>query len=171
VDTSPGIERELDGGRLDDIPDAMLDAEDRRILSLIQSSFPLESRPYAAIGEACGLSEREAFDRVQKMKQRKIIRRIGANFQSAKLGFRSTLCAAKVPDHALDAFISEVNSHVGVTHNYLRNHAYNVWFTCIGPSWEEVCALLDGISRKTGIAIINLPAEKLYKIKVDFQME
>ncbi len=67
--------------------------------------------------------------------------------------------------------MAEVNSHPGVTHNYLRNHEYNVWFTCIGPSWEAVCALLDGIAGKTGVPILNLPAERMYKIKVDFQMD
>lgn len=164
-------EHELDGGRISSLPDQTLDAHDRRILDIIQSGFPLESRPYEAIGRKLDLTEEEVFKRVQELKARKIIRRIGANFQSAKLGFRSTLCAAKVPEEQLEDFIAEVNSHVGVTHNYLRDHAYNVWFTCIGPSWEEVCALLDGITRKTGIAILNLPAKRLYKIKVDFQME
>lgn len=147
-----------------------LDQIDKRILDVIQSDFPLESRPYAVIGEKCGITEAEALARVRAMKQRRLIRRMGANFQSAKLGFRSTLCAAKVPDDAMDAFVAEVNRHVGVTHNYLRNHEYNIWFTCIGPSWDSVCATLAEITEKTGIAILNLPATKLFKIKVDFQM-
>ena len=163
-------EQELDGGRIDSLPDEGLDAHDRRILGIIQSGFPLESRPYAAIGREVGLPEEEVFARVRDLKARKIIRRLGANFQSAKLGFRSTLCAAKVPDEAFEHFVAEVNRHTGVTHNYLRDHEYNVWFTCIGPSWEAVCELLDGITRKTGIPILNLPAKRMYKIKVDFQM-
>ncbi len=164
-------EQELDGGGIDERPDLLLDAVDRAILGLIQSAFPLEPRPYAVIGATVGVSEQEALDRVRSLKARKIIRRLGANFQSAKLGFRSTLCAAKVPDEALEEFIAEVNRHTEVTHNYLRDHAYNVWFTCICPSWEAVCALLDGITQKTGIAILNLPAKRMYKIKVDFQMD
>ena len=147
-----------------------LDQIDKRILDVIQSDFPLESRPYAVIGEKCGVTEAEALARVRAMKERRLIRRMGANFQSAKLGFRSTLCAAKVPDEAMDGFVAEVNRHVGVTHNYLRNHEYNIWFTCIGPSWDSVCATLAEITEKTGIPILNLPATKLYKIKVDFQM-
>lgn len=147
-----------------------LDQIDKRILDVIQSDFPLESRPYAIIGEKCGITEAEALARVRAMKQRRLIRRMGANFQSAKLGFRSTLCAAKVPDDAMDGFVAEVNRHVGVTHNYLRNHEYNIWFTCIGPSWDSVCATLAEITEKTGIPILNLPATKLFKIKVDFQM-
>ena len=110
-------------------------------------------------------------DRVRGLKEKKIIRRLGANFQSAKLGFRSTLCAAKVPDDKLDAFIADVNAQPGVTHNYLRDHAYNVWFTLIGDSWDGMCATLDGISSRHGIPLLNLPAAKLYKIRVDFPME
>lgn len=165
----PGLE--LDGGSIEPHTDGMLDAADRRILNIIQSSFPLESRPYAAIGRTVGISEEEAFARVQKMKEKKTIRRVGANFNSAKLGFKSTLCAAKVPPDKLDAFVAEVNAHPGVTHNYLRSHEYNVWFTCIAPSWETLCAVIDGISEKTGIAVLNLPATQLYKVKVDFQLE
>ena len=162
---------ELDGGAIDPRPDEMMDEVDRALLSMIQSSFPLEPRPYAVIGETLGIPEQEALDRVRSLRARKLIRRVGANFQSAKLGFRSTLCAAKVPEESLEAFAAEVNRHPGVTHNYIRKHAYNVWFTCIGPSWEAVVGLLDEITRKTGIPILNLPAERMYKIKVDFQME
>lgn len=149
-----------------------LDTLDRKLLDIIQTGFPICPRPYAELGERLGITEVEALARVRALKERRIIRRLGANFQSAKLGFRSTLCAASVPEEQIDAFVAEVNSHPGVTHNYLRNHEkYNIWFTYIGPSWEAVCAALDGITRNTGIAILNLPAEKLYKIKVDFQME
>lgn len=148
-----------------------LDRIDKRILDVIQSDFPLAPRPYAIIGEKCSLTEAEALARVRALRERKLIRRLGANFQSAKLGFRSTLCAAKVPEDAMETFVAEVNRHVGVTHNYLRNHAYNVWFTCIGPSWDSVCATLAEITAKTGIPILNLPATRLFKIKVDFQMD
>ncbi len=165
------IATELDGGAVDSLADTSLDALDKRILGVIQSGFPLEPRPYAMIGEIVDAPEEEVFARVRSLKQRRIIRRMGANFQSAKLGFRSTLCAAKVPEDMLERFIAEVNRHTGVTHNYLRRHVYNVWFTCIGPSWEAVCELVESISAATGISILNLPAKRLYKIKVDFQME
>ena len=153
-----------------DMPDMPVDSVDRAILDCIQTAFPLVSRPYALIGERAGVTEHEAFARVQAMRGRGLIRRIGANFQSAKLGFRSTLCAAKVPEASLEAFVAAVNKEQGVTHNYLRNHAYNVWFTCIGESWEAVLETLERISRSTGICLLNLPASRLYKIKVDFQM-
>ena len=147
-----------------------MDSTDKRLLDIIQTDFPLAPRPYAVLGKRLGISEEDTLDRVRELKKRNIIRRLGANFQSAKLGFRSTLCATKVPPEHMEAFVAEVNAQPGVTHNYLRQHEYNIWFTCIGPSWNAVCATLDGITRRTGIAILNLPATKLYKIKVDFQM-
>lgn len=148
-----------------------IDCVDKRLLDIIQTDFPLSPRPYAVLGDKLGIPEQEALDRVRALKTKKIIRRLGANFQSAKLGFRSTLCAAKVPDDKLDAFIADVNAQPGVTHNYLRQHAYNVWFTLIGNSWEAMCATLDGLSARHGIPLLNLPATKLYKIRVDFPMD
>ena len=79
-----------------------LDLIDKKLLDIIQTAFPLVSRPYAALGEQLGISEEEALARVKAMKERRVIRRLGANFQSAKLGFRSTLCGAKVPEDKLD---------------------------------------------------------------------
>lgn len=147
-----------------------MDDFDKKILDIIQTAFPLESRPYAEIGRQVGLTEAETLARVRALTEKGVIRRIGANFQSAKLGFRSTLCSAAVPEDKLDEFIAEVNQLPGVTHNYLRAHRQNVWFTFIGPSWEDVQATLAGVTRKTGIPILNLPADKMYKIQVDFKM-
>jgi len=148
-----------------------MDAYDRKILSIIQSSYPISARPYADVGQQIGLTEAETLARVRAMKQRGIIRRIGANFSSQTLGWQSTLCAARVPEDRIEAFVAEVNRHQGVTHNYLRQHSYNVWFTFIGPDMAAVRENLAAITRATGIPILNLPAERLFKIKVDFAME
>ncbi len=148
-----------------------MDSIDKKLLDIIQTEFPITSRPYATLGESLGITEAEALARVRTLKENKIIRRLGANFQSAKLGFRSTLCAAKVPEEQLDDFVNVVNSYTGVTHNYLRKNVYNVWFTFIGASWEKVEATLAEITAKTGIEILNLPATKLFKIRVDFKMD
>ncbi|MDL2307406.1 Lrp/AsnC family transcriptional regulator [Desulfovibrio sp. OttesenSCG-928-C06] len=165
---------ELDGGAISETPaldEETLSESERSLLSLIQSGFPLEPRPYAILGKELGISEGEALDIVRGLRDKKIIRRLGANFDSAKLGFRSTLCAAKVPEHKLDEFIAAVNSNPGVTHNYLRDHNYNIWFTMIGSSWDKVLEDLAAIEEKTGISILNLPATRLYKIKVDFKLD
>ena len=148
-----------------------LDTMDKRILDIIQTDFPLESRPYAIIAERLGITEQEALDRVNALRKSRLIRRLGANFQSAKLGFVSTLCAAKVPDDKMDDFVAQVNACPGVTHNYLREHEYNIWFTLISPSRESRQATLDALTEATGIAILNLPATRLFKIRVDFRMD
>lgn len=160
-----------DGADVSPVPDADLDAVDRKILGLIQSGFPLVPRPYAVIGEHAGVGEEEALDRVKSLRARGVIRRIGANFQSGKIGFRSTLCAAKAPEGKLEAFIARVNAEPGVTHNYLRDHAYNVWFTYIGPSADHIKDVLERIAGDTGVPVLNLPARRMYKIKVDFPMD
>ena len=82
-----------------------------------------------------------------------------------------TLCAAKVPEARMAAFVERVNAEPGVTHNYQREHAYTIWFTLISPSRQDAQATLDAISRDTGVDILNLPATKLFKIRVDFRMD
>ncbi len=142
----------------------------KKLLDIIQTAFPLSPRPYETLGNMLGISEEEAFKQVRAMQKDKIIRRLGANFDSKKLGFRSTLCAAKVPKDNIADFVECVNSYSGVTHNYLRKHDYNIWFTFIGSSWEVVENTLAEMTDKTGIPILNLPATKLFKIRVDFKI-
>ncbi len=144
---------------------------EKQLLDIIQTDFPLTPRPYETLGQKLGITEAEALAHVRAMKEKKIIRRLGANFDSKKLGFRSTLCAAKVPEDKMESFVQCVNAYTGVTHNYLRKHIYNVWFTFIGENWEKVESTLAEITEKTGIPILNLPATKLFKIRVDFKMQ
>ncbi|WP_319780420.1 AsnC family transcriptional regulator [Maridesulfovibrio sp.] len=148
-----------------------MDAVDKQILGIIQSHFPIVSRPYAEIGKQVGVSEDETLSRVNTMREDGVIRRVGANFGSRELGWHSTLCAASVPEEKIDEFVAEVNRHSGVTHNYLRENDFNIWFTFIGPDKETVIATLDAITEKTGIRVLYLPATKLFKIKVDFDMK
>ena len=149
----------------------MMDGIDRDILNEIQSDFPITRRPFRDLGQRLDLSEADVLARVKRLKEVGVIRRIGGNFHSGRLNFTSTLCAAKVPDEKLDPFVREVNSYPGVTHNYLRGHDYNVWFTFIAPSMEEIEKSLDKISEKTGVTeVLNLPAVKMFKIKVDFEV-
>ncbi len=152
------------------MPGDRLDEKDRRILDIIQSGFPLASRPYAEVGGQTGLTEAETLGRVRRLKAMGVIRRMGASFNSRGLGWTSTLCAASVPEDRLEAFTAEVNRHPGVTHNYLRKNEFNVWFTLIAESVENIEAILAGIEENTGVKVLNLPAEKLFKIKVDFSM-
>ncbi len=144
---------------------------DRKILNAIQSDFPIAARPYRELGKSIDLSEEEVFERVKALRKEGIIRRIGGNFNSAKLNFMSTLCAAKVPEERLHRFVEVVNKYPGVTHNYLRNNKYNVWFTFIAPSMEMIENSLNEISEATGVKEVHsLPAVRIFKIKVDFEV-
>ena len=148
-----------------------LDTIDRAILNRIQSDFPITSRPYMPIADEVGISEDDVLKRLVRLKENGIIRRIGGNFVPNKLGFVSTLCAAKVPEVKIESFAKIVNRYPGVTHNYLRDNKYNIWFTFIAPSMEEIEANLESISKETGISdIINLPATKVFKIRAHFDL-
>jgi len=151
-------------------PPAM-DATDRTILNRIQSDFPIASRPYRVIAEDLGLDEDELLERLRRLKKRGIIRRIGGNFSPDKLGFVSTLCAARVPEDRIDLFSRVVNRYAGVTHNYQRDNEFNIWFTFIAPSMEEIRRNIKEISRETGITdILNMPATRVFKIRAHFNL-
>ena len=148
-----------------------IDDIDRAILNRIQSDFPLTPRPYETIGLELELSEEVVLKRVRRLKEAGIIRRIGGNFTPHALGFVSTLCAAKVPPDKIKQFAEVVNRYPGVTHNYRRENTYNVWFTFIAPSMDEIEANLKQISADTGVTdILNLPATDVFKIKAEFQV-
>ena len=149
----------------------MMDPVDRAIINEIQSDFPILSRPYEELGKRLHMSEGEVLERVRKLKRKGVIRRIGGNFDSRRLNFTSTLCAARVPNDKLEKFVDVVNRYSGVTHNYLRNHRYNVWFTFIAPDMSDIESALRTIGEKTGVEeICHFPAEKMFKIKVDFEV-
>lgn len=149
-----------------------IDRKDRLILNEIQRNFPVTHRPFLALARRLGMKEKEILDRVQRLKQVGIIRRIGASFSARAVGFSSTLCAAKVPSEKIEEFVSVVNSYPGVTHNYEREGDYNLWFTLIAPSRKRIEGILAAISRRTGVRpILNLPATKTLKIAVDFNFE
>jgi siroheme decarboxylase len=151
--------------------DTELDETDRAILNRIQSDFPIASRPYEVLGAELGLEEAALIERVARMRASGIIRRIGGNFVPDKLGYASTLCAARVPRHLVARFAEAVNRHPGVTHNYLRDNTFNVWFTFIAPSMAEIETKLQQIAADTGVTeILNLPATRVFKIRAQFDV-
>ena len=148
-----------------------IDGIDKAILNRIQSDFPIAPRPYRAIADDLGLSEGEVLKRVSRLKKSGIIRRIGGNFTPDKLGFVSTLCAAKVPEDKISQFAEVVNRYPGVTHNYRRENTFNVWFTFIASSMDEIDANLQQIASETGVTnILNLPATRVFKIRAEFKI-
>ncbi len=152
-------------------PNPPLDDLDRAILNEIQSNFPLVPRPYAEMGRRVGAGEEEVLRRVRALHEAGVIRRIGANFTSRKLGYTSTLCAARVPPEKLEQFAAVVNRYPEVTHNYVRKHRFNVWFTLIAESPVRLAEIIEEIREASGVAdILSLPAKEVFKIKVDFPM-
>jgi len=148
-----------------------VDAIDKKILNILQKEFPLEDRPFLIVAGRCSISEDEALARIKKMKDKGIIRRIGAVFDGAKLGRVSTLCAAHVPEDKIDHFVQIVNANKGVTHNYRRNHEYNIWFTASAASAGELSAFLDDVREKTGVTdILNMRAVRTFKIDASFDV-
>ncbi len=144
---------------------------DKKILNQLQKEFPLTSAPYMDIAEAMGINENAVIESIRRMKETGVIRRIGAVFDSPKMGFISTLCAMKVPEDRLDEVASMINQPAGVTHNYLRdNPVYNLWFTVTAPSRQELQVILSRLERESGLAIHSMPAKKVYKIKTIFEM-
>jgi DNA-binding Lrp family transcriptional regulator len=146
--------------------------KDRLILNEIQKKFPVTRRPYLVLARKLGLKEKDVMERVRKLKEVGIIRRIGASFSAKAVGFSSTLCAVRVPAEKVEEFVSVVNSYPGVTHNYEREGELNIWFTLIAPSRKRIKQILTEISRKTGVKeILDLPATKTFKISVDFNFD
>jgi len=148
-----------------------MDELDKKILDAIQNEIPITKRPFAKIADKVGTSEPDVLLRLKKLKANKIIRRIGSSFDSKKLGYRSVLVAAVVSEEKLDNIAAIINRYTGVTHNYRRDHTYNLWFTLTASSEKRVDELLEQMKKETGIKnMFPLPALKKYKIAVHFKM-
>ncbi|WP_238906699.1 Lrp/AsnC family transcriptional regulator [Clostridium sp. YIM B02506] len=142
------------------------------LLNLIQNEFPLESRPYLKISEKLGVSENQVIELLKDLKKDGYIRRLGGIVNSKKVGYYSTLCAAKVPKEKIKEVSKIINSYEGVTHNYIREHSFNMWFTLTASSRESVKRILEEIKSNTGIEeIMELPSINLFKINVSFNLK
>ncbi|HWF75352.1 MAG TPA: Lrp/AsnC family transcriptional regulator [Solirubrobacteraceae bacterium] len=151
-----------------------LEEGDKRLLNLMQGSFPLGPRPYAAVAEAAGRTEDEVIARVQYLLDQRIIRQVTPIFDTRALGYSSMLVAAKVDPENPWRAATIINAHPGVSHNYLRNHEFNIWFTIATEpdSPLGVQGTLDVLGREAGAeSIRQLPTLKLFKIRMDLEME
>lgn len=144
---------------------------ERAILTRVQQHFPLCKRPYHELGERCGVSEDEAYNAVEAFRSQGIIRRIGASFESSRMGYVSTLAALAIAPHNIERAAHLVSAHTGVTHNYERNDRYNLWFTLIARNVKERDEELACIAAQTGCNdVLVLPTQRLFKIKVAFDV-
>jgi DNA-binding Lrp family transcriptional regulator len=151
-----------------------LDATDKRLLNLMQSRFELVERPFDHVAQLAGLTEAEVLQRVQRLLDKRIIREVTPIFDTRALGYSSMLVAAKVDPRYPHRAAQFINTHPGVTHNYLRNHDFNLWFTiAVAPgSRLGLDGTLDVMAAKTGArSIRQLPTLKLFKIRMDLEME
>ncbi len=144
---------------------------DKKILNILQTDFPISTRPFLSIANLTGITEDEVLERIINLKNNRIIRQISAIFDSHNIGYKSTLAAFKVEDDLIDSAADVINSHSGVSHNYLRNNEYNIWFTITLPSsqvLEDEIKSLSEVSKASDYLI--LPTLKLFKIGVNFDM-
>ena len=151
-----------------------LDELDRKLLNLLQGSYPIASRPYAHVAELAGVPEEEVLTRTRRLLDERIIREITPIFDTRVLGYSSMLVAAKVDPENPWRAAKIINSHPGVSHNYLRDHDFNLWFT-VATEPDSPLGLdgtLDLLQELTGAeSVRQLPTLRLFKIRMDLEME
>jgi siroheme decarboxylase len=151
-----------------------LDDVDRKILNLMQGSFPIAARPYQHVASLAGIAGSDLETRVQHLLDARIIRQITPIFDTRALGYSSMLVAAKVDPEYPHRAAHVINAHPGVSHNYLRNHDFNLWFT-IATEPDSPLGLdgtLEVLAREAGAeSVRQLPTLKLFKIRMDLEME
>ncbi len=149
-----------------------MDELDRRILTELQDNFPLAENPYDIMADDLGIGVDVLWRRVEAMVEGGVIRRMGFSIDSRKIGYTSTLAAVRVPAEQVQAASAVIAGHQQVTHSYLREDAFNIWFTVIAENAERIAEILEAIGRRLGLApedMMDLPAEKFYKLDTRFK--
>ncbi len=148
-----------------------LDITDRKLLNLIQSGFPLCREPFAALGASLGVPEDDVWRRIRSLKQKRILRSISAVFNASGLGYHSTLVAMHLDQARIDEAAGLISRHPGVSHNYLRDHYLNLWFTLTTKKDTDLEATAAGLGESAGAEItLSLRARQAFKINVCFDM-
>ncbi len=147
-----------------------MDAVDKSILTLISDSIPIEEQPFKDLAERVGISEDELLERIGALKEKGLIRRIGAVINPRRLGWHSTLCGVHIAEDKIPDYAALVNSYPEVTHNYLRTGEPNCWFTLITPDAGRSKEIISEIEAGLGVNVIDLPARRIFKIKVSFDL-
>jgi len=148
-----------------------IDSIDKQLLNDIQWVFPLTDRPYLEISKLYNISEKDAMQRILHLKEIGLIRQINAIFDTRRLGYKSALVAFVVKHDKLNHVAEQVNKHPGVSHNYERNHEFNMWFTLAVPPNADMKTDLERLASTDGVTKYRvLPTLKLYKIGVRLDM-
>jgi DNA-binding Lrp family transcriptional regulator len=151
-------------------PALQLDRRDRILLNHVQGGFPVVSRPFAALGEALGMSEEEVLFRLRHLVKRGALSRFAPILNARQMGGERTLAALHVPPERFEEVAALVNRLPTISHNYARDHHYNMWFVVSSDDQAEVERTLQGIERETGLRPLNLPALEEYFVEVRFQL-
>lgn len=143
-----------------------MEAADRRLLDRAQKDFPLSLHPFQELGEAVDLGEAECLERVRQLQTEGLIRHINALFEGRALGYRNALVALQVPASGVEAAAEVINAHPGVSHNYLREHRYNMWFTIALPAADDMEAAVTEMGRRAGAqSVLFLPTLRMFKLQ------
>ncbi len=149
-----------------------MDVHDKQLLNAVQREFPLVSRPFQALGTSLDLAESHVMERIAALKRQRIIRQIGGIFDTRSLGYASSLVAMRVRAEALEDAAQVVNAHPGVSHNYVRSHAFNLWFTVAVPPGSDLTWTVNRLHEMAGADSTRmLPTLRLFKIGVHLDME
>ncbi|HEY4827528.1 MAG TPA: Lrp/AsnC family transcriptional regulator [Solirubrobacteraceae bacterium] len=151
-----------------------LDDTDKRLLNLMQGSFPIAPRPYEHVAQKAGIEEQEVIGRVKELLDERIIRQVTPIFDTRALGYSSMLVAAKVDAENPWRAANIINEHPGVSHNYLRNHEFNIWFTIATEPGSPLGldGTLEALAKEAGAeSVRQLPTLQLFKIRMDLEME
>jgi DNA-binding Lrp family transcriptional regulator len=149
-----------------------LDAMDQGLLNALQTDFPLVSHPFSRLGLPLGLGELEVIERLDSLRRRRILRQISAIFDSRALGYRSVLVAAQCPPGRIEACAAVVNAHPGVSHNYQREHALDLWFTLAVPGDRDLAGAAALLAAEAGLLQYHLlPALRTFRIGVAFDLK
>ncbi len=150
-----------------------MDPINRRILQALQDDFPLEAGPYDIVAGRLQISKEDLWERIQRLLDEGVIRRIGASIDSRKLGFSSTLAAVSVEPERVDRAAEVIGEFQEVTHSYLRNDSFNIWFTIIAADEKRIEEILGQIRESLSLEkskILNLPVKRLFKLDARFKV-
>ena len=149
-----------------------MDDMDRRIIKELQENFPLEINPYEVIADNLGMSVDQLWQRILALAESGVIRRMGFSIDSRKIGYSSTLAAVRVSQDRIDEASELISEYPQITHSYLRQDDFNIWFTVIADDREYVLVILEEIRDKLNLTeddVMDLPVEKLFKLDARFK--
>ncbi len=150
-----------------------MDEQDYQILEALQNNFPLSERPYEVIAQRLNIPRDELWERIQRLMNEGVVRRIGASLDSRKLGYCSTLAAVSCKADITDQAAKIIEKFPEVTHSYLRNDNFNIWFTLIAIDEERIECILEQIRASLSLErsqVLNLPMKRLFKLNARFKV-